>query len=92
IQNLAIGLRFVNGGGTRSIKTTKKDNSVSEISIRSAFYSPKLFDHYKEVKFYPAVGFDLPVVRKPVPFIYTCLGGGYIASGAAGKDKETEVW
>ena len=44
------------------------------------------------MKFHPAVGFALPVVRKPVPFIYTCLGGGYIASGAVGKDKEPEVW
>jgi D-serine deaminase-like pyridoxal phosphate-dependent protein len=92
IQKLGIELRFVNGGGTGSIKTTEKDNSVSEITIGSAFYSPKLFDYYKEVKFHPAVGFALPVVRKPVQFIYTCLGGGYIASGAVGKDKEPEVW
>ncbi len=34
----------------------------------------------------------LPVVRKPAPTIYTCLGGGYIASGAIGKDKEPEIW
>ncbi|EJS64715.1 amino acid aldolase [Bacillus cereus] len=92
IQNLGIELRFVNGGGTGSIKTTEQDNSVSEITIGSAFYSPKLFDYYKEVQFHPAVGFALPVVRKPAPFIYTCLGGGYIASGAVGKDKEPEVW
>ncbi|MGE7884475.1 amino acid deaminase/aldolase [Bacillus sp. NPDC094077] len=92
IQNLGIKLRFVNGGGTGSIKTTEQDNSVSEITIGSAFYSPKLFDYYKEVQFHPAVGFALPVVRKPASFIYTCLGGGYIASGAVGKDKEPEVW
>jgi len=92
IQNLGIDLRFVNGGGTGSIKTTEKDNSVSEITIGSAFYAPKLFDYYKEMQFHPAVGFALPVVRKPAPFIYTCLGGGYIASGAVGNDKEPEVW
>lgn len=92
IRSLEIELRFVNGGGTGSIKTTEKDNSVSEITIGSAFYSPKLFDYYKEVKFHPAVGFALPIVRKPAPSIYTCLGGGYIASGAVGKDKEPEVW
>ncbi|MFH7833435.1 amino acid deaminase/aldolase [Bacillus luti] len=92
IQNLGINLRFVNGGGTGSIKTTEKDNSVTEITVGSAFYSPKLFDYYKEVKFQPAVGFALPVVRKPDLSIYTCLGGGYIASGAVGKDKEPEVW
>ncbi len=80
------------GGGTGSIKTTEQDNSVSEITVGSAFYAPRLFDYYKEVQFHPAVGFALPVVRKPAPFIYTCLGGGYIASGAVGKDKEPEVW
>lgn len=31
-------------------------------------------------------------MRKPAPTIYTCLGGGYIASGAIGKDKEPEIW
>lgn len=92
IQNLGIELRFVNGGGTGSIKTTEQDSSVTEITVGSAFYSPKLFDYYKEVKFQPAVGFALPVVRKPDMSIYTCLGGGYIASGASGKDKEPEVW
>ncbi|KAA0761317.1 amino acid deaminase/aldolase [Bacillus sp. SH5-2] len=92
IQNLGIELRFVNGGGTGSIKTTERDSSVTEITVGSAFYSPKLFDYYKEVKFQPAVGFALPVVRKPDMSIYTCLGGGYIASGAVGKDKEPEVW
>ncbi|PQZ50968.1 amino acid aldolase [Bacillus sp. MYb209] len=92
IQNLGIELRFVNGGGTGSIKTTEQDNSVTEITVGSAFYSPKLFDYYKEVKFQPAVGFAVPIVRKPAPHIYTCLGGGYIASGAVGKDKEPEIW
>lgn len=31
IQNLGIELRFINGGGTGSIKTTEKDNAVSEL-------------------------------------------------------------
>ncbi|MED0981217.1 amino acid deaminase/aldolase [Bacillus paramycoides] len=92
IQNLGVELRFVNGGGTGSIKSTEQDNSVTEITVGSAFYSPKLFDYYKEVEFQPAVGFALQVVRKPDRYIYTCLGGGYIASGAVGKDKEPEVW
>ncbi|MED1568272.1 amino acid deaminase/aldolase [Bacillus paramycoides] len=92
IQNLGVELRFVNGGGSGSIKSTEQDNSVTEITVGSAFYSPKLFDYYKEVEFQPAVGFALQVVRKPDRYIYTCLGGGYIASGAVGKDKEPEVW
>ena len=79
-------------GRHRKYKTTEQDHSVSEITIGSAFYAPKLFDYYKEVQFHPAVGFALPVVRKPAPTIYTCLGGGYMASGAIGKDKEPEIW
>ncbi len=41
IQNMGIELRFVNGGGTGSIKTTEQDHSVSEITIGSAFLCPK---------------------------------------------------
>ncbi|MBO1579839.1 amino acid deaminase/aldolase [Bacillus sp. XF8] len=92
LQEKGIILRFVNGGGTGSIKTTIQDESVTEITIGSAFYSPKLFDYYKDIRFEPAVGFALPIVRQPEPHIYTCLGGGYIASGAVGKDKEPMIW
>ncbi|ABS20918.1 amino acid deaminase/aldolase [Bacillus cytotoxicus] len=92
IQAQGIQLRFVNGGGTGSIKTTRQDRSVTEITVGSAFYAPKLFDYYKEISFEPAVGFALPIVRKALPHIYTCLGGGYIASGSMGRDKQPEVW
>ena len=44
-------------GRHRKYKTTEQDYSVSEITIGSAFYAPKLFDYYKEVQFHPAVGF-----------------------------------
>jgi D-serine deaminase-like pyridoxal phosphate-dependent protein len=27
------------------------------------------------------------IVRRPAPDIYTCLGGGYVASGVVGEDK-----
>ena len=92
LQERGITLRFVNGGGTGSIKTTMQDESVTEITIGSAFYSPKLFDYYKDIRFEPAVGFALPIVRQPSQHIYTCLGCGYIASGAVGKDKQPEIW
>ena len=35
----------------------------------------------------PAALFALPVVRKPSPKLATALGGGYPASGAAGRDR-----
>ncbi|MGF7015317.1 amino acid deaminase/aldolase [Ornithinibacillus bavariensis] len=80
-------LVFVNGGGTGSLDTTSADESVTELTAGSGFYSPLLFDYYRDFRYQPALFFSLPVVRKPAPNIYTCLGGGYIASGPHGEDK-----
>jgi D-serine deaminase-like pyridoxal phosphate-dependent protein len=79
--------RFVNGGGTGSIATTRQEDDVTEITVGSAFYSPALFDNYRDFRYLPAAGFAIEIVRQPAPYIYTCLGGGYVASGAAGQDK-----
>ena len=35
----------------------------------------------------PAALFALPVVRRPGPGVATALGGGYVASGPAGRDR-----
>jgi len=78
---------FVNGGGTGSMASTVKEPVVTEITVGSGFYSPLLFDSYKEFRYEPALYFALPIVRKPTTNIYTCLGGGYVASGIPGKDK-----
>ncbi|MFW5435051.1 amino acid deaminase/aldolase [Paenibacillus apiarius] len=80
-------LAFVNGGGTGSLGFTAADASVTEVTAGSAFFNPALFDHYAGLKLYPAASFALPVVRVPKQGIYTCFGGGYVASGSAGKDK-----
>lgn len=80
-------LRFVNGGGTGSISTTRMEPVVSEITVGSAFYGPALFDNYRDFRYAPAAGYAIEIVRRAAPTIYTCLGGGYAASGAAGKDK-----
>jgi D-serine deaminase-like pyridoxal phosphate-dependent protein len=79
--------RFVNGGGTGSIASTRRESAVTEITVGSAFYSPALFDNYRDFRYLPAAGFAIEIVRQPAPGIYTCLGGGYIASGASGRDK-----
>jgi D-serine deaminase-like pyridoxal phosphate-dependent protein len=60
---------------------------VTEITVGSAFYSPALFDNYRDFRYLPASGFAIEIVRRPAPGIYTCLGGGYVASGAPGRDK-----
>jgi D-serine deaminase-like pyridoxal phosphate-dependent protein len=80
-------LRFVNGGGTGSITTTREEDAVTEITVGSAFYAPALFDNYRDFHYSPAAGFAIEIVRHPQPSIYTCLGGGYIASGSTGPEK-----
>lgn len=80
-------LRFVNGGGTGSMATTRVEPGITEITVGSGFYSPTLFDSYRDFRYQPAAGYTIEIVRRPRASIYTCLGGGYIASGAAGPDK-----
>jgi len=87
VRTSGIELRFVNGGGTGSELTTRNEQVVTEITVGSGFYSPGLFDSYKDFRYQPAVGYAIEIVRKPVPGTYTCLGGGYAASGSAGRDR-----
>lgn len=87
-----LSLRFVNGGGTGSITSTRAEAGVTEITVGSAFYAPALFDNYRDFRYQPAAGFAIEIVRHPAPTIYTCLGGGYIASGAVGKEKQPQPY
>jgi D-serine deaminase-like pyridoxal phosphate-dependent protein len=80
-------LRFVNGGGTGSIERTAAEPAVTEVAAGSGLFGPTLFDAYRAFRPRPAAFFVLPVVRKPTPRIATVLGGGYPASGAAGRDR-----
>ena len=80
-------LRFVNGGGTGSIERTATEPAVTEVAAGSGLFGPTLFDTYRAFKPAPAAWFALPVVRKPTPKLATALGGGYPASGAAGRDR-----
>ncbi|MBK23046.1 MAG: amino acid aldolase [Halobacteriovorax sp.] len=87
IEKQNISLDFVNGGGTGSMESTRTEEGVTEIAVGSGFYSPTLFDSYKNFKYEPAAGFAIEIVRKPQENIYTCFAGGYVASGAVGVDK-----
>jgi D-serine deaminase-like pyridoxal phosphate-dependent protein len=78
---------IVNGGGTGSIHTTTREDAVTEITAGSGFYAPTLFDRYSSFSLLPAAMFAMPVVRRPSPSVATLLGGGYPASGAAGRDR-----
>ncbi len=87
LQNEGFSLDIVNGGGTGSLHLTSKETVVTEVTVGSGFYSPLLFDYYRDFQYEPSLYFALPIVRKPTDDIYTCLGGGYVASGPPGKDK-----
>jgi D-serine deaminase-like pyridoxal phosphate-dependent protein len=80
-------LELVNGGGTGSLHTTAREDAVTELTAGSGFYAPALFDEYSAFTLRPAAMFALPVVRRPSAKVATCLGGGYIASGAAEKNR-----
>ncbi|MCX6080168.1 MAG: alanine racemase [Chloroflexi bacterium] len=79
--------RVINGGGSGSLVSTGKDPLVTEITVGSGFYASGLFHHYKEVHFEPSAFFAIQIVRIPTQGMVTCLGGGYIASGAIGPEK-----
>ena len=85
-------LRFVNGGGTGSVELSRADASVTEITVGSAFFAPALFDHFDSFRHHPAAGFAIEIVRRPGPNLFTCQGGGYVASGSAGHDKLPEPY
>ena len=81
---------LVNGGGTGSLHTTAAEDAVTEVTAGSGFYASTLFDRYSAFDQRPAAMFALPVVRRPRADTVTLLGGGYVASGPAGRDRLPE--
>ncbi|HCI80625.1 MAG TPA: amino acid aldolase [Ktedonobacter sp.] len=92
VKSYGMSLRFVNGGGTGSIDSTRDEPGVTEITVGSGFYAPALFDNYRDFRYQPAAGYAIEIVRHPRLHIYTCLGGGYIASGAVGLEKQPQPY
>ncbi|SCF39265.1 D-serine deaminase, pyridoxal phosphate-dependent [Micromonospora viridifaciens] len=85
-------LEFVNGGGTGSVAATSADPAVTEVTAGSGLYGPTLFDAYRAWRPTPAAFFACAVVRRPAPGLATVLGGGWIASGAAGASRLPRPW
>ena len=86
IQELT-SLEFVNGGGTGSLETTARDESVTELTAGSGLVGATLFDAYRRFTPDPALLFALPVVRRPGPNVATLFSGGYVASGTGTPDR-----
>ena len=87
VRSVAGDLAIVNGGGTGSIEVTRADPVITEVTAGSGLYVPALFDRYRAFRPRPALYFALPVVRRPAPGIATLFGGGYPASGPAGRSR-----
>ncbi|MEU3932254.1 amino acid deaminase/aldolase [Streptomyces sp. NPDC029044] len=87
VRAVVPGLEFVNGGGTGSVQHTAAEDAVTEIAAGSGLYVPRLFDNYTSFSGRPSALFAMPVVRRPGVGVVTVLGGGYPASGAAGRDR-----
>jgi D-serine deaminase-like pyridoxal phosphate-dependent protein len=80
-------LELVNAGGTGDLQLVAQEPKITEATAGSGFYAPTLFDTYSTFKLEPAAIFALPVSRRPGKGTVTALGGGYLASGAAAKDR-----
>jgi len=87
VKSEGLVIEAVNGGGSGSLVSTGKDESVTEVTAGSAFFAPGLFRYFHDVKFRPSAFFALQVTRIPSEKIITCLGGGYVASGETAKNK-----
>jgi D-serine deaminase-like pyridoxal phosphate-dependent protein len=80
-------LELVNAGGTGDLHLIADEPAITEVAAGSGFYAPALFDTYTAFALEPAAIFALPISRRPSPGTVTALGGGYLASGAGGKDR-----
>jgi D-serine deaminase-like pyridoxal phosphate-dependent protein len=87
VERVAGPLELVNAGGTGSVESSVAESCVTEVAAGSGLYGPGLFDSYSRFAPQAAAFFALPVVRRPGPGVVTALGGGYVASGAAGSDR-----
>ena len=87
-----VELEFWNAGGSGSVESSVADPVVTEVAAGSGLLVPGLFDHYQSFEPRPASFFGVPVVRRPGDGLVTVAGGGFIASGPAGKDRAPIPW
>ncbi len=85
-------ITLVNGGGTGSMEYTRTEKCVTEITVGSGFYNSGLFDYFTNFKHHPAAAFGIEITRVPRQGMFTAAGGGYIASGAVGTEKQPKPY
>jgi D-serine deaminase-like pyridoxal phosphate-dependent protein len=85
-------LEFWNAGGSGSLESSAADPVVTELTAGSGLLVPALFDHYRSFEPRPAAYFGVPVTRRPDERTATVHGGGLVASGAAGPDRQPLPW
>jgi D-serine deaminase-like pyridoxal phosphate-dependent protein len=87
LREAGLAPEIFNGGGTGSLAACAREASLTEVTVGSGFLDSHLFDGYRGLGLEPAAFFALPVVRRPAARLVTCHGGGYIASGSAGRSR-----
>lgn len=80
-------VELVNAGGTGSLETSAAGTGVTEVTAGSGLFVPGTFDGVRAVTQRPSAFFGLDVVRNPGPGWATAFGGGYVASGRAGRSR-----
>jgi D-serine deaminase-like pyridoxal phosphate-dependent protein len=87
LEGAGLAPALFNGGGTGTLSACAHEVSLTEVTAGSGFVDSHLFDAYDGLALHPAAYFALQIVRRPAEGLVTCHGGGYVASGAAGRDR-----
>jgi D-serine deaminase-like pyridoxal phosphate-dependent protein len=86
LREAGFPIRVFNGGGLGSVPP-RGEPHLTEMTAGSGFVGGHLSDRHDDLHITPALYFALQVVRRPSRRVVTCLGGGYVASGGAGKTR-----
>ncbi|MCC6806408.1 MAG: alanine racemase [Deltaproteobacteria bacterium] len=87
LSRRGLGGLLYNGAGTASADVARTEPWLTEVTIGSGFVASHLFDYYENLSLVPAAYYALQVTRVPAPGFVTAAGGGYVASGGAGREK-----
>lgn len=92
IYNEGFSPEIINGGGSGSIFSSIEDDSLSEVTVGSGFICSQLFSYYEDLDLQPSIFYAIETVRKPEKGYITCMGGGYVASGSHGLEKQPTLF